>query len=186
MKTSRWVVGGAACGAAAVAAAFALAAAVADGEAPVVTGSLEYPPYTAVEAEIEHYRDRTRPGEIRGAQLTTAAGIPVLPLWEGAGLHHVAGEQVRGKGIPVASVIDEDTFFVGTEGHQRVLVVLRPRPAAPPRIDVGDRVGFVGRVTANLAIEPEAEFGLNDDEDIEVVALAGHHVVVDPARLDVG
>jgi hypothetical protein len=180
---------GAAGGLALVVAVFALAAAVGSGPttAPAPAPDLAYPPYEPEAVALDHYRERTRPGEILGAQLSTAAGIPVLPLWEGAGLHHVAGELVRGKGIAVAGVIDERTFFVGTEGHQRVLVVLRRQRGPLPRVVAGDRVGFVGRVVPNrIPTEPDREFGLTDDEDVEVVALAGHHVVVDPARLDVG
>jgi len=78
-----------------------------------------------------------------------AQGEPVLPLPPGRTLARYAGQEVRGRRVPVQSVASDEGFWVGPSETQRVWVQLTGAGESPFVIRRGQRVSFTGRMVPN-------------------------------------
>jgi hypothetical protein len=117
--------------------------------------------------------------------LTDEGGRDLLALAaRGGSLAAVAdGRAARGEDVRVQSVVGDEVFWVGASEQERVLVHLVIGGESPPRVKVGQRAGFTGRLLT-LPDGAPGIWGVEDSEGAAQVAEQGVHVQVDVADLD--
>jgi hypothetical protein len=89
-------------------------------------------------------------------------------------LLRVANAQVVGKSVPVIEVVSDKSFWVGRSKAQRLLVVLNLKGKAPPEVTAGQKAQFVGQIVDNAA----GDYGVTDDEGLQLLRRQGHHASV--------
>ncbi len=94
------------------------------------------------------------------------------------------GRTVEARGAGVLSLSGEG-FWVGTSDADRVFVEVEGGAAASPRVAVGQRVSFVGRLVPNTPEHLE-ELRVVDPGDKAQLARQGHHIDVADQALRLG
>lgn len=94
-----------------------------------------------------------------------AASRDLLPLLGGS-IQRFAPTQVEGKSLLVVALAGPDSFWAGRSESQRILVKLRLKGSSPPKIELGQKVYFIGILTAldtnsdALGVKSEADRAL--------------------------
>lgn len=74
----------------------------------------------------------------------------LLPLLQGS-IKRFAPTQVEGKSLQVVALAGSDSFWAGRNTRQRILVKMRLKGGSAPEIEVGQKVDFIGLLTASPA-----------------------------------
>jgi hypothetical protein len=102
--------------------------------------------------------------------LTTATGS-LLQLLDG-NISPFAPTQVEGRSLRVIAVVGPDAFWAG-RAPKRILVKMRLKGGAPPDVEVGQTVDFIGVLTATAG---KATLGVRSDADRDLIAKQGAYV----------
>jgi hypothetical protein len=101
----------------------------------------------------------------------------VFPLLKGS-LRRFAPTQVEGKSLVVVTLAGPESFWAGRSGNQRILVTMR-KGENTPKITVGQKVDFVGLLTAAPA--DAGALRVRNDADRTLLARQGAYVVASAA-----
>jgi hypothetical protein len=91
----------------------------------------------------------TRPPSAIGggkAKLVTGKGN-LLPLLQGD-LSRFVPTQVEGTSLKVVALAGTDSFWAGRSNKERILVTMRLKGNKPPKVTIGQKVDFIGLLTA--------------------------------------
>ena len=116
------------------------------------------------------------PGEPPPPPPLVVQGNPPVAFSGAQPMAPYAGRTVEARGVRVLSAAGQG-FWVGTSEADRVFVEVDDGTNAPPRVAVGQRVSFVGRLVAN-APEHVDELGLTAPADQAQLERQGHHIDV--------
>ncbi len=100
----------------------------------------------------------------------------LLQLLEGD-IRGFAPTQVEGKSLRVIAVVGPEAFWAGRT-PKRILVKMRLKGGSPPDVNVGQRVDFIGVLTAT---GDDASLGVRDGADKELLTKQGAYVDVSAA-----
>ncbi len=100
----------------------------------------------------------------------------LLQLLEGD-IRGFAPTQVTGKSLNVIAVVGPDGFWAG-QSPKRILVKMQPKGGSPPNVKVGQKVNFVGVLTAT---GDDPSLGVRNGPDTELLTKQGAYVDVSAA-----
>lgn len=104
----------------------------------------------------------------------------ILPLLGGS-ISRFAPTQVEGKSLQVVALAGPDSFWAGRSRGQRILVKMRLKGGSPPQIVVGQKVEFIGGLTAFPG--DAGALGVENESDKTLLERQGAYV--DASALDV-
>ena len=97
----------------------------------------------------------------------------LFPLLKSS-LRRFAPTQVEGKSLVVVALAGPESFWAGRNVNQRILVAMRLKGEDTPKITIGQKVDFVGLLTA---APPDAgAVGVRRSSDKTLLALQGAYV----------
>jgi hypothetical protein len=97
---------------------------------------------------------------------------PFLP----STLSQFANTQVAGKNVPIESIVNDETIWVGLDNSQRLLLRINLKGQSPPKLSAGQRVDFFAALIPNPEGAAET-FGV-DGEDQALLDRQGYHGLV--------
>ena len=97
----------------------------------------------------------------------------LLPLLKGS-IKRFAPVQVEGRSLQVVALAGRDAFWAGRGKAQRILVKMRLKGGSPPKITLGQKVGFIGLLTAAPA--DAGALGVSSSADKAQLAKQGAYV----------
>lgn len=101
----------------------------------------------------------------------------LLLLLEGD-ISHFAPTQVEGKSLEVVALAGPEAFWAGRKTRQRILVKMRVKGGPSLDVKVGQKVDFIGVLTA---AGNDPSLGVRNDADMELLAKQGAFVDVSAA-----
>jgi hypothetical protein len=97
----------------------------------------------------------------------------LLPLLGGS-IGHFAPTQAEGKSLRIVALAGLDSFWAGRTKSQRILVKMRLKGGSAPTLTVGQKVDFVGLLTASVA--GAGALGVRNDADRTLLEKQGAYV----------
>jgi hypothetical protein len=142
-------------------------------------GSSATPPTTTAAATtVSTGPSGTNPRPVKPS--TKASGLFVgkrdlYPLLAGS-LARYASRPVTANSVPVVQLAGIDSFWAGRSKAQRILVKVDTKGQAPPKVEEGQRVSFVGRLTK--APKQSSGLGVKGETGEPVLENQGVYAVV--------
>jgi hypothetical protein len=118
--------------------------------------------------------------ETAGTGTLVGASRDLLPLLGGS-IQRFAPTQVEGKSLRIVALAGADSFWAGRSESQRILVKLRLKGSSPPKIELGQKVDFIGILTASGA--DADSLGLRSEADKALLETQGAYA--NPSVADV-
>lgn len=97
----------------------------------------------------------------------------LLPLL-GTSIQRFAPTQVEGKSLRIVALAGPEAFWAGRSSSQRILVKMRLKGGSPPKITVGQKVAFIGLLTASG--KDAGALGVTNDADKALLEKQGAYV----------
>jgi hypothetical protein len=92
-------------------------------------------------------------------------------------LAQFANSQATGKNVPIESIVNDETIWVGIDKSQRLLLRINLKGQAPPKLSAGQRVDFFAAMIPNPEGATET-FGVTKEEDKTLLDRQGYHGLV--------
>lgn len=113
-----------------------------------------------------------------GGQPSLKMGSRNLLLLLEGDISHFAPTQVEGKSLEVVALAGPEAFWAGRKTKQRILVKMRVKGGPSLDVKVGQKVDFIGVLTA---AGNDPSLGVRNDADKELLAKQGAFVDVSAA-----